>query len=342
MTDAERHRRPARPGAIEPTYSAARFAVVAAGIAVWVAAAGCRQSVVVGEIPQNVKRIPARVQRILVAPFASNLPEWGPLAGDILATALQDSAYLLREDSVIGPSDVTEPEDEQLRPGGRRLAVEEEALVRARLEEADAVIFGAVAIDRINADGAKPGSPPTRITVRWTATMMDVATRQIFARMTLELSRPPAGSGFGGRPNPRGLDRRPRREPDDTPPVQADKMIREISERFAAAMEETPESERHELPELEYIYGKEADWYARRGRMELVENIHRRATLLRPDDPVLYYNIGLFAERQGRLDDAMRFYEYAMRLAPDDDRFRDARDRIFLRVRGGPLLRSES
>lgn len=75
--------------------------------------------------------------------------------------------------------------------------------------------------------------------------------------------------------------------------------------------------------EAERLFGEDPEWAFARGeacfylgRFDEAKAIFERLTIEDFEDPILYFHLGCVAERQGRDDDARRFFQTACRLDP--------------------------
>jgi hypothetical protein len=309
-------------------------------------AAGCHPSVSVGEIPQDRRRLPERVVRILVAPFGGD-PDWSRPASEMLVEGLRERLKPPRrgrfgappenaagtELLIIGPGDLPEP---PLPGRERRRFTEQAAFDLARTVRADAVIYGNVEVIPFRPEGLPRDEAPVSVSVLWEATMVDTATREVYAHALRSESRRPDAAESSGRPESLQLDRRPRRErPRELSEVSAGLLL-ELTNRFISEFADPGKPARARVADTPNIYGREAARFLADGKVDQAIDTYRRALRLHPGDPRTLYNLGVLYEHRNDPVSASRYYEAALAADPDDEQIKDARARVFDRVRAGP------
>jgi tetratricopeptide (TPR) repeat protein len=166
--------------------------------------------------------------------------------------------------------------------------------------------------------------------------MVDTATREVYAHALRSESRRPDAAESSGRPESLQLDRRPRRKRPRELSEVSEGLLLELTNRFISEFADPGKPARARVADTPNIYGREAARFLADGKVDQAIDTYRRALRLHPGDPRTLYNLGVLYEHRNDPVSASRYYEAALAADPDDKRIKDARARVFDRVRAGP------
>lgn len=302
---------------------------IGASAAVVFAAAGCA-SLPVGDVPNDAARIPERVRTVAVPGFVVTAGDraWSARAASLLLEQLR------RLPATAGRREFVDPAGVPGRAPPPPVRTLEDALAAAAAVDADAVIFGRVDVAVV----ARPTG--TAAAVVWTATLIDVRTREVYAELRAAMDHDPSQAepppprsepepfAKGGRAGGRPLIRPP------THPRTADELVAAAAAEFAAGLAGPHRTEAVRLARVDdSLYGREADERLEEGRPHAAAAAWRAGLRLRPHDAALLYNLGAAAEHAGAVDEARAYYEAAVAAAGDEPLYRQARDRAAARLR---------